>query len=59
MAEPSPVVTLTLIPPIILQTEMYQIMFLDPCLMKAVLGRGRTDGCGERGCVNRAYLGPK
>lgn len=32
MAAPSPVVTLTLMPPIMLQTRIYQIMFLLPYL---------------------------
>ena len=45
MAEPRPVVTLTLIPPIILHTRMYQIMFLLPYLNEG----GVRFGVGERG----------
>ena len=32
IADPRPVVTLTLMPPMVLQTVMYQIMFFLPCL---------------------------
>ena len=46
MAEPKPVVTLTLIPPIMLQTMMYQSMLFLPYLDGCIID-GRNE-CGEK-----------
>jgi hypothetical protein len=43
IAEPKPVVTLTLMPPIILQTMMYHIMLFDPYLKSSI------SDCNSRG----------